>query len=176
MINMQWECSTCKAICHLVDVSAAAEARCDACGETRAINHEAIEGEVIQRCPVCGTDDLYMQKDFPPQLGWLIIGVGFVLASIFWLYYSWIGWILVLFGSMLIDFLLFHTRKDVTVCYRCLAMYRGAGENPKHLAFDLAIGERYRQERIRIKERAQLESSGPPSEAAEPSAHEKARD
>ena len=43
---------------------------------------------------------------------------------------------------------------DVTICYRCSCQVRGAGSNPdgRYQPFDLAIGERYRQERIRAQQ------------------------
>jgi hypothetical protein len=38
---------------------------------------------------------------------------------------------------------------DVSVCYRCGAEYRGFPVNPEHKPFELSVGERYRQEKIR---------------------------
>jgi hypothetical protein len=38
---------------------------------------------------------------------------------------------------------------DALVCYRCNAHYRGLAASPEHRPFELVIGERYRQERIR---------------------------
>ncbi len=39
--------------------------------------------------------------------------------------------------------------KDVLVCYRCNAHYRGFVSQARHQPFDLGIGERYRQEKAR---------------------------
>ena len=58
--------------------------------------------------------------------------------------------VLIIFGSL--DWALFHTCKDVTVCYRCLAQFRNMTPNPAHNSFDLGVGERYRQERLRREE------------------------
>jgi hypothetical protein len=43
---------------------------------------------------------------------------------------------------------------DVTICYRCWCQVRGEGSNRERrfAPFDLGIGERYRQERIRAGE------------------------
>jgi hypothetical protein len=38
---------------------------------------------------------------------------------------------------------------DVVVCYRCEAQYRGFAATDAHKPFEIAVGERYRQERIR---------------------------
>ena len=61
---------------------------------------------------------------------------------------------LVLFASAIFDMILYYRVPDVTICYRCLGQYRGAGSNPngRFAWFDLAIGERYRQERLRAEE------------------------
>ena len=60
----------------------------------------------------------------------------------------------VLLASALLDMVLYYRVPDVTICYRCLGQYRGAGANPagRFRPFDLAIGERYRQERLRIEQ------------------------
>ena len=78
-----------------------------------------------------------------------IVGLGVILASIAWANYSWIGTFGILFSFGLVDWIFFYTRKNVTVCYRCLAQFRGMVTNPAHHGFDLAIGEKYRQERLR---------------------------
>ena len=61
---------------------------------------------------------------------------------------------LVLLASALLDMVLYYRVPDVTICYRCLSQVRGPGSNPesRFRPFDLAVGERYRQERIRIEE------------------------
>ena len=62
--------------------------------------------------------------------------------------------LLVLLASAALDMVLFYVVPDVTICYRCLSQYRGAGANPggRFAPFDLAVGERYRQERLRVEE------------------------
>ncbi len=49
---------------------------------------------------------------------------------------------------------LYYRVPDVTICYRCLGQYRGEGSNVggRFRPFDLAIGERYRQERMRAEQ------------------------
>ena len=49
---------------------------------------------------------------------------------------------------------MYHQVGNVTICYRCLCQLRGAGTNPdgRYRPFDLAVGERYRQERIRAEQ------------------------
>jgi hypothetical protein len=105
------------------------------------------------------TTDLYIQKDFPQGLGLFIVGVGFAISTVFWYYEMPISAYLVLIVSMLLDLVMYHVVGDVTICYRCLSQLRGVGTNPesRYRPFDLATGERYRQERIRAE---QLEERG----------------
>jgi hypothetical protein len=99
------------------------------------------------------TNDLYMQKDFPQGLGLFIVVVGFAISTVFWYYEMPIPAYLVLVVSMLLDLVMYYKVPDVTICYRCLSQLRGAGSNPgsRYKPFDLALGERYRQERIRAQ-------------------------
>jgi hypothetical protein len=78
---------------------------------------------------------------------------------------------MVLLASALLDMALFYRVPDVTICYRCLGQYRGIGSNPagRFKMFDLAIGERYRQERLRAEqlrgERAAADAAASPEKA-----------
>lgn len=148
MIRVRADCPACLGIAKMSDIAMQSLLECH-CGQTKPIDRAAICDYRIDRCPLCGTGDLYIQKDFPQRIGVAVVAAGVVLATVAWAYRQWfltIG-ILVLFFA--IDWLLFHTRPDVTICYRCLAQFRGAATNPNHRPFDLGIGERYRQERIR---------------------------
>jgi hypothetical protein len=100
-------------------------------------------------CRVCGNQELYVQKDFPHWLGMSILVVACIASVVTYaLYYIKTTWT-ILIGSATVDGLLYLLMGDVTVCYRCRAQYRGFPPNPEHHAFDLAIGEKYRQERLR---------------------------
>ena len=103
----------------------------------------------LTTCVVCGTHDLYKKKDFPHALGMAIL-VGACLASTltYWLYDKWLTWA-ILIGSAAFDGFLYLLVKDVIVCYRCDAHYRGVKATAEHKPFELTIHERYRQEKIR---------------------------
>ena len=74
-------------------------------------------------------------------------------STVFWYYYMPIPAFAVLLSTAALDVALYYLVPDVTICYRCLSQYRGTGTNPEGriLPFDLAIGERYRQERLRVE-------------------------
>ena len=100
---------------------------------------------------MCSTADMYVQKDFPHRLGLSIVALGILLSSLAW----WQHWSLAALGILLataaLDCCLYYCVGDVTVCYRCLAQYRELERSPAQKPFDLGVGERYRQERLRLE-------------------------
>jgi hypothetical protein len=103
----------------------------------------------LGRCVVCGNVELYKKKDFPHWLGMSILMAACVLSVITcWLYEPAWTWI-ILIGSATFDGLLYLWVGDALVCYRCNAHYRGFQAAHHHQAFEITIGERYRQERLR---------------------------
>jgi hypothetical protein len=100
-------------------------------------------------CVICGNHELYKKKNFPHWLGLAILAVacfGF-LALMYRFEVMW-AWVILL-GSAAFDGLLYLWVGDVIVCYRCGAHYYGARPGPEHKPFELVVGERYRQERLR---------------------------
>jgi hypothetical protein len=105
-------------------------------------------------CGVCGNSEMYKKKDFPHALGLTILTVACVASTItYGLYDKWLTWA-ILIGSAAIDGLLYLWVKDVVVCYHCQAHHRGVGPGSSVPPFDLAIGERYRQEQLRREQLA----------------------
>jgi hypothetical protein len=142
-------------ICDLpsrLDTSYQHEWQCQACDHRlqflkAAATDSASHGP--QTCLVCSNGELYKKKGFPHWLG-LSILTGACLAFLVMngLYHQWWAW-LVLLGSAAFDGLLYLRVPDVIVCYRCGTRYSGVAPLPEHQPFELVIGERYRQERLR---------------------------
>ncbi len=153
-MELTFSCPDCGTVDRIAPVENAAQAVCRQCGAVRQLHPEAFVDEQLQACPWCLTADLYVQKDFPQGLGLFIVVVGFAISTIFWYYEMPIPAYSVLVASMLLDLVMYRKVPDVTICYRCLCQLRGPGANPEHRlkAFDLATGERYRQERIRAQQ------------------------
>ncbi len=158
-MELTFACPNCGVVGHVMAIESATQADCRSCGKARALKPEAISAEQLLACPWCMTSDLYIQKDFPQGLGLFIVCVGFAISTGFWYYEMPIPAYLVLVVSIVLDLVMYHLVGDVTICYRCLCQMRGAGTNPdgRYQPFDLALGERYRQERIRAE---QLRESG----------------
>lgn len=100
-------------------------------------------------CIVCGCPELYKKKNFPHWLGMAILIVALILSTVTYYWYAkWWTWTF-LIGSALIDGGLYLLVGDVVVCYRCQAHYVGSKPNEAHKPFEITIGERFRQERLR---------------------------
>jgi hypothetical protein len=123
---------------------------CPACGHTVERPAAPTADGKLVCCALCGNGELYRQKDFPQWLGMSLLAGAcvsfFILAVVFYQYTA--AWA-VLLGSAAVDGLLYYgVVGDVVMCYRCGCQHRGApsrGFDP----FELAVGERYRQERLR---------------------------
>ncbi|RME50171.1 MAG: hypothetical protein D6795_10550, partial [Deltaproteobacteria bacterium] len=89
-------------------------------------------------CLVCGAPDLYVQRDFDRRLGCLVILVAVALS------YPTRGLSLII--AVFADYLLYHLLPEITICYRCHAVYRNVERNPSHAPFDPAVGEKYEVE------------------------------
>ena len=160
-MELTYSCSGCGAVGYVSHLETAREAVCRQCGSARPLRTEAIGPSGLEACPSCATADLYIQKDFPQGLGLFIVIVGFAISTVFWYYEMPIPAYAILLASALLDMALYYKVPNVTICYRCLCQIRGAGSNPegRFPPFDLAIGERYRQERIRAQQLRDLESA-----------------
>ncbi len=157
-MELTYECPGCGRVDRVAGLESAGEVTCPGCGKARELARGAIEpgdgGSSLRACPWCATADLYLQKDFPHGLGLGIVVAGFAVSSVFWFDYRPVPALLVLLATAALDLVLFYLVPDVTICYRCLSQCRGVGSNPpgRFAPFDLAIGERYRQERLRVEQ------------------------
>ena len=120
--------------------------QCHACDHRLRLNAAEL---ALPTCAVCGNHELYKKKDFPHWLGMTILVTALILSTLTYYWYEkWWSWSF-LIGSALIDGVMYLMVGDVLVCYRCEAHYRGFTTRDAHQPFEIAIGERYRQEKIR---------------------------
>ena len=127
----------------------------DAIGWTNAAGGAAEPGTglpVLRRCLVCPSTELFARKDFPQRLGVGIVVAGFAASCVTWAWQLLVPTFAILFGTALLDVLLYLFMPECLTCYRCAARYRGAGGS--HGGFDLETHERHRQQRIRLREAA----------------------
>ena len=90
----------------------------------------------VDRCPVCQGGDFWRRKDFDPKVGLAVIGIAILISAGFYYYGLDLIAYLILGAATLIDFAIYGRLKDLTVCYRCHAEFRGTYERTAG-AFDL---------------------------------------
>jgi hypothetical protein len=144
-VKVRFACPQCESP-DQADVAQPQVWRCHGCSHT--LHLEAAD-PALPVCVVCGNAELYKKKNFPHALGMailVVVCVAFLIAQ-FW-YHVWYAWA-ILIGGAAFDWLLYGLVGDVIVCYRCHAHYRHLQASPAHRPFEISIGERYRQERLR---------------------------
>jgi hypothetical protein len=103
------------------------------------------EDREVDACPVCAGRDFYVRKDLNRELGLAaVIVVGLVSAAFLWsgreaLAYGVLG------AFALLDLAIYPLLKQVTVCYRCQAEFRGAYRRAAP-GFDLHAAEELERE------------------------------
>ena len=106
----------------------------------------------LKCCLLCGSQEMFVRKDFPQRLGVAIVVLGFGASCVTW-YFQWVAATFsILFATALVDVILYFAMGNVLECYRCHAHYRGLEKLDSRDPFDLEIYELYRQQAARLKE------------------------
>jgi hypothetical protein len=150
-VHVHFDCPKCLKTDDVEVGSTTSTVACRHCGWTKPIDERDFSADAPRRCLICGCDDLWRQKDFPPQLGLAIVAIGIVSSTIAVAYMRPTLAIGILMFFALADMILFSIMRDALVCYRCHARYRGAVIGESHPKFDLELNERYRQEAARMQ-------------------------
>lgn len=108
----------------------------------------------LRRCLICPGSELFARKDFPQRLGVGIVVAGFAASCVTWAWHLLIPTFAILFGTAVIDVVLYMLVPDCLTCYRCGARYRGDGVADDVGGFDLDTHEKHRQQRARSLELA----------------------
>lgn len=139
--------------------------RCELCDWSRAVDSSVSDASSPEQqpekedvppkqCLVCGCQDLWRQKNFPPRVGIAFVAAGAILSTIAWGYYRPLIAIGILMAFAMIDLLLFAFMGDVLACYKCGARHGLAKPDDDLPCFELETAERYRQERLRLAQSA----------------------
>src|SRR5450755_3807577 len=83
-IELTYECPKCRTVGSAGRIEPSGSAVCRGCAAGLTFRPASFEGDGLTACPVCATDDLYVQKDFPQGLGLAIVIVGFAASTVFW--------------------------------------------------------------------------------------------
>jgi hypothetical protein len=115
--------------------------RCPSCAKDTTLDlTPSLRDGVVDRCPACAGEQLYVQRDFNQKAGLAIVVLGAALAPFTPFYAS-------LFVAAIVDAALYALLPEIAVCYRCQAHFRGFARNPRHHAFDLHLAEQYEVKR-----------------------------
>lgn len=140
-------CPECGAGLPVHAAEAPAVIKCGRCSRDIPLGvSDAVKGDrAVDRCPICQGADFYTRKDFDPKVGLAVVVAGAIISGIFF----WFGRDLIAYSILaaaaLIDLVVYRRLKDITVCYRCHAEFRGA-YRPTAQAFDLHIADVLEQE------------------------------
>jgi hypothetical protein len=127
---------------------------CDECGWNRNEGSGDFSEGHLCRCRICGCQDLWRQKDFPPALGLALVATAAILSCAAWAFYQPLIALGILMAAALIDMVLYSFMGDMLVCYRCGARHRRTSMDEQHPRFDLETAERYRQQDLRKNQAA----------------------
>jgi hypothetical protein len=170
---MTYACPACEATVSLDHVESAAALACPNCGDVVNMPVDAVfwtgpGGEPtaagtgtarLRRCMVCPGTELFSRKDFPQRLGVGIVVAGLAASCVTWAWRLLVPTFAILFGTALVDVVLYLVMPECLTCYRCGARYRGA--EGAFGGFDLETHEKHRQRRIRLRQAAA--AGGPPA-------------
>ena len=123
--------------------------RCAECDWERDEGSGDFSAGHLCRCRICGCQDIWRQKDFPPALGLALVAMAAVLSCVAWAFYQPLLAIGILMSAALVDMVLYAFMGDMLVCYRCGARHRQTSMKEEHSRFDLETAERYRQQELR---------------------------
>ena len=121
-------CPGCNAALPFDASGAPARIRCGRCSREMAVGvSDALRSDsAVDRCPICEGADFYVRRDFDPKVGLtFVISGALISAAFYWFNLDLIAYS-ILAAAVVIDLLIYRRLKDVTVCYRCHAEFRGS--------------------------------------------------
>lgn len=151
-IQIIYQCPVCQERRQSSPSPSTAAVGCEICGWSRNEGERDISGGHLVRCRICGCEDLWRQKDFPPALGLALAGVAAALSCAAWAFYRPLLALGVLMVTAALDMILYTFMNDMLVCYRCRARHRRTPMNETHSGFDLETAERYRQQERNVRQ------------------------
>lgn len=144
-----FQCPACQKRRQVAPIPVNSAVQCDACQWQRDEGgNDFIDGNLCC-CRICGCEDLWRQKDFPPALGLALVATAAICSCIAWATYHPAIAIGILMVAGLMDMVLYTMMSDMLVCYRCGARHRKTSISDEHPRFDLETAERYRQQDLR---------------------------
>ena len=133
-MELRYACPQCGAE-HLVpDAESSTVISCSRCGFIGLLPADwALDGRV-DRCPICGTKDLFRRRDLHQKLLIILVIAGVTLA-LFTRYLS-------LLAAAILGVLVYIASPEALICYRCGSSVRGHRPTQDHDRYDPETAER----------------------------------
>jgi hypothetical protein len=112
--------------------------RCPACGASTPTPEAGaiVSCGKVDRCPVCGSTDVYQQRDFNRVVGVGLVALGVLTGP----FTRWISTV----AFVALDAALYLLVPSVAICYACEAQQRGFDREAGPPPFDVAVHDAYR--------------------------------
>lgn len=153
-MRITYACPACHATVAVDAVETRSTLACAACGAGITVPADAFAPGTpprLLRCLVCPSTELFVRKDFPQRVGLAIVVAGLAASCVAWAWRELVLTFAILFGTALVDVVLYLVMPDCLSCYRCGARYRGAGVRGSFGGFDLETHEKHRQQAARLR-------------------------
>jgi hypothetical protein len=170
-MRITYACPACHATVTHAGVEEETALACPACHAALELPGDAVvrggsAGEAglrLRRCLVCPSTELFRRKDFPQRVGVGIVVAGLAGSCVAWAMRELVATFAILFGTALLDVVLFFLMPECLTCYRCGARYGGDGVADSFGSFDLETHEKHRQMAARARELAAGRAAAPPA-------------
>jgi len=168
-MRITYACPACGATVTSDQVETLSSLICTACQATLPIPADAIarsdSGGVgalrLRRCLICPSTELFRRKDFPQRLGVGIVVAGLAASCVAWGMRELVATFAILFGTALLDVVLYLFMPECLTCYRCAARYSGDDIVESFGTFDLETHEKHRQMMARTQSLSNGNAGGP---------------
>ncbi|MFO0422466.1 MAG: hypothetical protein ACK52C_02290 [Planctomycetia bacterium] len=153
-MRITYACPACDTTVALDGLESRPQLECTACQATIDGPADGIAAGTppkLRRCLVCPSTELFARKDFPQRLGLWIVVAGLGASCVAWAWRELMLTFAILFGTALIDVVLYLFMPECLSCYRCGARYRGEGIPGNFGGFDLETHEKHRQQLARMR-------------------------
>lgn len=100
--------------------------------------------QILDKCPKCGCEDLFLRRDFPRLVGLaILVGAAISFLTLAGNPRTLVAGVWVLVGSALLILMVYLTAGRFTICYRCRAEFHDHSINRLHRGYDPAIAQKY---------------------------------
>jgi hypothetical protein len=154
-MRITYACPACDATVIVEGIESRRAIECPACRAAIEVPGDGLVAGTpprLRRCLVCPGKELFVRKDFPQRLGLGIVVAGLAASCLAWAWRELILTFAILFGTAIIDVVLYLVMPDCLCCYRCGARYRGEGIAGTFGGFDLETHEKHRQQAARLRD------------------------